>query len=169
MNLTVTTPSDREIEMTRVFNAPAHLVYRALTEPSLLKRWCLGPDGWEMILCEMDLRVGGAYRHRWRSIAEGAEFGFRGKFLEIVPNVRLVATEVFEDFGQPVPDLSQADLEAGAGINTSVLTEGADGKTTLTLTCLYPSREVRDLVLQTGMEHGVEASYNRLEELLRSS
>jgi len=90
--LKVTTPSDREIVMTRVFDAPRHLVFEALSKPELVKQWLLGPPGWTMPVCEVDLRVGGAYRFLWRG-PDGAEMGSRGVFREVVPPERLVATE----------------------------------------------------------------------------
>ena len=152
--LTVTTPSDREIAMTRVFQAPRRLVWDAHTKPELLKRWLLGPDGWSMPVCEVDLRVGGAYRWVWRRDKDGTEMASGGVYKEIVAPERLVATERFEQPWYP-----------GEGLNTLVLTESG-GKTTLTQTMLYASREIRDGVLKSGMETGVEASYDRLETML---
>jgi len=152
-NLKVTTPSDREIAMTRVFDAPRHLVFRALTTPELVQKWLLGPPGWTMPVCEMDLRVGGAYRFLWRG-ADGAEMGTRGVFREIAPPERFVATEQFDKPWYP-----------GEALVTYLLVEQG-GKTTLTLTVLYASREARDGVLKSGMERGVAMSYDRLAELL---
>jgi uncharacterized protein YndB with AHSA1/START domain len=154
-NLKVTTPTDREIAMTRVFNAPRRLVFDALSRPELVKQWLLGPPGWTMPVCEVDLRVGGAYRFQWRG-PDGAEMGTRGVFREIAPPERFVATERFDDPWYP-----------GESLVTYVLTEQA-GKTTLTLTVLYESREARDGVLKSGMEKGVAMSYDRLEQLLAS-
>jgi uncharacterized protein YndB with AHSA1/START domain len=151
--LQVTTPTGREIVMTRVFDAPRHLVFEALTKPELLKRWLLGPPGWSMPVCEIDLRIGGAYRYVWRN-ETGHEMGMGGVYREIVPPERLVATEKFEQSWYP-----------GEAVGTFVLTEEA-GKTTLTQIMLYESREARDVVLQSPMESGVTASYNRLAELL---
>jgi len=152
-NLKVTTPSDREIAMTRVFDAPRHLVFRALTTPELVQKWLLGPPGWTMPVCEMDLRVGGAYRFLWRG-TDGAEMGTRGVFREIAPPERFVATEQFDKPWYP-----------GEALVTYLLVEQG-GKTTLTLTVLYASREARDGVLKSGMERGVAMSYDRLAELL---
>jgi uncharacterized protein YndB with AHSA1/START domain len=152
--LTVTTPSEREIAMTRVFHAPRRLVWDAHTKPELLKRWLLGPDGWSMPVCEVDLRVGGKYRWVWRRDKDGTEMTSGGDFREIVAPERLVSTERFEQPWYP-----------GEGLNTLVLTESG-GKTTLTQTMLYDSREIRDGVLKSGMETGVEASYDRLERML---
>lgn len=154
-NLKVTTPSDREIAMTRVFDAPRHLVFRALTTPELVQKWLLGPPGWTMPVCEMDLRVGGAYRFLWRG-ADGAEMGTRGVFREIAPPERFVATEQFDKPWYP-----------GEALVTYLLVEQG-GKTTLTLTVLYASREARDGVLKSGMERGVATSYDRLADLLAS-
>ena len=151
--LKVTTPTDREIVMTRVFDAARRLVFDALTKPELVKQWLLGPPGWTMPVCEIDLRVGGAYRYLWRN-ADGTEMGMRGVILDIVVPERLVATEKFDQSWYP-----------GEALDTTVLTEQA-GKTTLTLTVRYESRETRDAVLKTPMESGVAAGYDRLAELL---
>lgn len=128
--LQVTTPSDREIAMTRVFDAPRRLVWDALTKPELLKRWFYGPPGWTLAVCEMDLRVGGAYRWVW-SGPNGAPMGVRGVYREIVRPERIVASEKFDESWYP-----------GEALDTTVLTEHA-GKTTLTLTVLYESKEAR--------------------------
>src|SRR6185295_13245583 len=152
----VTTPTDREIEVERDFNAPRQLVFDAFTKPELVKRWLLGPDGWSMPVCEIDLRVGGALRYLWRH-SDGREMGLRGVFREIARPARLVHTEVFDHPWYP-----------GEAVDTAVLTEGR-GKTTLTTTVLYASQEIRDAVLKSGMETGVARSYDRLEEILASS
>jgi uncharacterized protein YndB with AHSA1/START domain len=152
-NFKVTTPTDREIAMTRVFNAPRHLVFGALSKPELVKQWLFGPPGWTMPVCEIDLRVGGAYRFQWRG-PDGTEMGTRGVFREIAPPERFVATERFDDPWYP-----------GEALVTYVLVEHG-GKTTLTLTVLYESREARDGVLKTPMEKGVAMSYDQLEQLL---
>jgi uncharacterized protein YndB with AHSA1/START domain len=141
--------------MTRVFNAPRQLVFGALTKPELVKQWLLGPPGWTMPVCEIDLRVGGAYRFQWRG-TDGAEMGTRGVFREIAPPERFVATERFDNPWYP-----------GESLVTYLLVEQG-GKTTLTLTVLYESREARDGVLKSGMEKGVAMSYDRLEQLLGS-
>jgi uncharacterized protein YndB with AHSA1/START domain len=154
--LQITTPSDRELAMTRVFDAPRRLVFDALTKPELVRRWLLGPDGWSMPVCEIDLRVGGSLRYLWRH-ADGREMGMRGVFREIVRPERLVHTEVFDDPWYP-----------GEGLDTVVLKE-VRGKTTLTSTVRFESKEVRDAVLKTPMESGVARSYDRLEEILASS
>jgi uncharacterized protein YndB with AHSA1/START domain len=149
----VTTPSDLEIAMTRVFSAPRRLVFDALTKPELVKQWLLGPAGWTMPICEIDLRVGGAYRYVWRH-ADGKEMGMGGVFREIVAPERIVHSERFEQPWYP-----------GEALVTNVLVEQG-GKTTLTLTSRFDSRETRDGVLKSGMEKGVTVSYDRLEQLL---
>lgn len=151
--LKVTTPSDREIVLTRVFDAPRHLVFDAFSKPELLKRW-FGPRGWSLVVCEVDLRVGGGFRFVLRG-PDGKEMGMRGVYREIVPPERSVHMESFDDY----PGESQV---------TAVFVEEG-GKTTMTATVLYPSREVRDAVIQSGMEHGAAESYDRLAELLASA
>ena len=150
--LKVTTPSDREIVLTRVFDAPRSLVFDALTKPELLKRW-FGPRGWSLVVCEIDLRVGGKWRFVLRG-PDGHEMGMRGVYREIVPPDRSVHTESFDDY-------------PGESIVTTVLVEQG-GKTTLTGTILYESKEIRDAVINSGMEHGAAESHDRLAELLAS-
>jgi uncharacterized protein YndB with AHSA1/START domain len=148
--LRVTTPSDREIVLTRIFDAPRDLVFDAFSKPELLKRW-FGPRGWSLVVCEVDFKVGGGFRFVLRG-PDGREMGMRGVYKEIVPPERSVHMESFDDY----PGESQV---------TAVLVEQG-GKTTLTATVLYPSREVRDIVLKSGMEHGAAESYDKLAELL---
>jgi uncharacterized protein YndB with AHSA1/START domain len=149
----VTTPSDRELMITRVFDAPRKLVFKALTTPELLKRWLSGPPGWSMEVCEVDLRVGGSYRFVW-SGRDGKQMGMGGAYLEVVPPERYVATELFDEAWYP-----------GAAVVTTNLVE-QNGKTTMTLSVLYESREVRDGVLKSPMEQGVALGYDKLEALL---
>jgi uncharacterized protein YndB with AHSA1/START domain len=153
--LQITTPSEREIVMSRVFDAPRSLVFDAWTKPELLKRWLGVRGGWSMAVCEVDLRVGGAYRFVWRG-PDGAEMGMGGVYREIVPPERLVATESFDDPWYP-----------GEALDTTVLVE-AGGKTTATTTVLYASEEIRDAVLESGMARGVAESYDMLAEYLAS-
>jgi uncharacterized protein YndB with AHSA1/START domain len=153
--LTITAHGDREIVMTRSFEAPRNLVFDAFTKPELVRRWLLGPDGWSMPVCEIDLRVGGTYRYVWRH-AKGHQMGMGGVYREIVPPERIVSTENFDEAWYP-----------GEGVGTLVFTE-RNGKTTVTQTVLYESREARDSVLKSPMEQGVEAGYRRLEEILVS-
>jgi uncharacterized protein YndB with AHSA1/START domain len=151
--LEVTTPSDRELALIRVFNAPRRLVFDCFTKPELLKRWGLGPREWALTECEIDLRPGGA----WRFVMTrntGEKMVMFGAYREIAAPERIVQTERFEQPWYP-----------GEGLNTSTFVE-QDGKTTMTITCLYDSRETRDTVLKSGMEGGASVSYDRLAELL---
>jgi uncharacterized protein YndB with AHSA1/START domain len=150
--LKVVTPTDREIVMTRVFDAPRHLVWDAFTKPELLKRW-FGPRGWSMVVCEVDLRVGGGFRFVLHS-PDGKDMGMRGVYREIVAPERSVHMESFDDY----PGESQV---TGAFVEQG-------GQTTLIATVLYPSQEVRDIVIKSGMEHGAAESYDKLAELLAS-
>jgi uncharacterized protein YndB with AHSA1/START domain len=151
-SFTVTTPSDREIRMTRLFNAPRGLVFEAMTRPEHVREWWgrLG-DGYSVPVCEIDLRVGG----RWRFVNRHphGEAAFHGEYREITPPGRVVFTEIFEEF----PD--------SVSVVTAELTEEG-GKTRLTATVCYPSVEVRDMVLGTGMSTGARISYDRLADLV---
>jgi uncharacterized protein YndB with AHSA1/START domain len=153
--LKITTGGDRELVMTRVFDAPRRLVFEALTRADLLQRWFLGPDGWTLPVCEIDLRAGGAYRYVWRNV-DGTEMGMGGVFREVVPPERIVNTERYDESWYP-----------GEAQVTTVLTE-QEGKTIMTITVLYESREALDAVLSSGMEEGVVAGYDRLAGLLAS-
>lgn len=148
----VTTPSDVEIATSREFDAPRELVFDAFTKPEHVSRWLLGPDGWSMPVCEIDLRVGGAWRWVWRNDSTGDEFGMSGVYREVERPSRVVHTEVYEG------DESIVTLE---------LTE-RDGRTTVVQTSRFASQGVRDAVLATGMTDGVDAGYARLTELLPS-
>jgi uncharacterized protein YndB with AHSA1/START domain len=152
-NLNVTTRGDREIVMTRSFNSPRKLVFDAFTKPELVKQWLLGPPGWSMPVCEIDLRVGGSYRYVWRK-AGVPDMGMGGVYREVVAPERIVCTEKFDRAWYP-----------GQAIGTLALVEQA-GKTTVTQTVLYESQEARDGILKSGMEKGVAASYDRLADLL---
>jgi uncharacterized protein YndB with AHSA1/START domain len=149
--LKVTTPSDREVCMTRTFDAPRHLVFEAFSKPELLKRWLLGPPGWEMIECRVALKPGDRYRYVWRH-ADGRQFGMGGVCREFVLNERVLNTELMD--GYP-----------GESLVHTVFTQQGN-QTLLTMTITYESREVRDAALKTGMERGVAASYDRLENIL---
>jgi uncharacterized protein YndB with AHSA1/START domain len=153
--LTVAAHGDREIVMTRVFDAPRHLVFEANTKPELLKRWLGVRGGWTLKVCEVDLKVGGAYRYVWWKESAGLEMGCGGVFREIAAPERIVCTEVFDD-----------PWYEGECVNTTVLTEQG-GATTLTVTMSFESREARDGVLRSPMERGVAESYNMLDELLK--
>ena len=152
---TSTTPSDREIVLTRLFDAPRHLVFEAMSKPEHVKRWwgCLD-ERFSMPVCEIDFRPGGKYRFVGRG-PEGNYPAFYGEYREIDAPGRVVFTEFFE----PFPDVES--------VVTSVLTEEG-GKTRLTVTCLYPTMQVRDMVLSTGMATGAGISYDRLEEVAAS-
>ncbi len=155
--LQLTAPGEREIVMTRVLDAPRQLVFDALTKPELVRRWLLGPPGWSMPVCEIDLRVGGKYRYVWRQDSDGTEMGMGGVYREIVVPERLVTTERFDEAWYP-----------GEAVGTLVLVEQR-GRTTVTQTMRYESREARDAVLKSGMEKGVAASYDRLADLLAAT
>ena len=146
----VTLPTDEQILITREFDAPRHLVYKAWTTPELVRRWWSAGRG-EVTLAEIDLRVGG----RWRYVMvadEGFEVGFHGEYREIVPDERLVSTEVFE--GMP-------DAEA---LDTITLTE-SDGRTTLTLLVEHSSKGDRDAHINSGMEDGLQTALDLLEQV----
>lgn len=153
--LQVATPTDREILITRVFAAPRQMVWDAMTKPDLVKRWLSGPPGWEMTACEGEARVGESFRWAWRG-PDGMEMAMRGAYRAVEPPARIVRTERFEIGCAP---------QAGEQIGTLVLTE-RDGRTTLTLTLEYPSKEARDGAIASGMEHGMAAGYERLDALL---
>jgi uncharacterized protein YndB with AHSA1/START domain len=149
--LTISTPTDREVMLSRDFDAPPSLVFDALTKPELLKRW-YGPTGWTMEVCEIDLRVGGKWRFVSRN-PNGKVIGQFGVYHEIERPLRLVNTESWEDW------------EAGETLVTNSLAN-ENGRTKLTSTIRFPSREVRDVVLKSGLEHGAEAGYQKLAEVL---
>jgi uncharacterized protein YndB with AHSA1/START domain len=151
--LNVTTPTDREIVVTRVFNAPRNLVFDAWTSPKYLPHWMLGPDGWTMPVCEIDLRPGGSWHFVWRH-SNGKEMEMRGEYREVKPPERVVSSE---SWGPDWPET----------LNTVVLSERA-GKTTATITLLYTSKQARDAALKTGMKQGMALSYDRLENYLSS-
>jgi uncharacterized protein YndB with AHSA1/START domain len=150
---TVTLPTDEQILITRAFAAPRELVYEAWTTPALVERWWHANRG-RVTLAEIDLRVGGS----WRSVAvtdDGTEVGFHGEYREIVPNERIVSTEVYE--GAPGPGT----------VNTLTL-QDADGGTMLTILVECPSKEVRDAIIESGMEAGMQDALSLLEEVASS-
>jgi uncharacterized protein YndB with AHSA1/START domain len=148
---TFTTPSDREVVITRVVDAPRTLVWEVWTDPEHVPNWLLGPEGWTMPVCEIDLRPGGAWHYVWRK-ADGSELDMHGSYREVTPPERLVSTE---SWGGDWPET----------INTLTLTDEA-GKTTITQTVLYPSQEARDAALETGMKDGAAQSFDRLADYL---
>lgn len=151
----VTTPSDREVAITRVVNAPRALVFDAYTKPDLVKRWLGGPPGWSFAICEIDATVGGSYRYLWRG-PDGVEMGMRGVFREVVRPERIVSTEVFD----------QSWYDGDAVGTVSFVEQG--GKTTITTTVRYASKEIRDTVLKSPMAEGMAAGFNGLDALLAS-
>ena len=151
--LTVSTPADRQIVMTRVFSAPAARVYEGLTTPALLKQW-LAVRGLTMTSVTSDMRPGGRYRFE-ATHRDGSPLAWGGEVREVVPNRRIVQTEAFD--GYP-----------GEALNTTTLDE-RDGKTTMTVTLEYPSREIRDAVLATGMADGASEAYDNLQRLIAKS
>ena len=148
----VATPSDREITVVRVFEAPRELIWDCHTKPDLVKRWMLGPPGWSMPVCEIDLRVGGAYRYVWRNDADGSSFGSKGLHREIAAPERLVTTESMDGFD-------------GEAVNTLTFTEEG-GRTIVSTNMLFASKEARDGALQSGMSDGMAMGYDRLETIL---
>ena len=146
---------EREIVMTREFDAPRHLVYEALTTPALIRRWLGVMEGWSMAVCDVDLRVGGSFRYQWRGPG-GVTLGMRGVYREIFRDQRIVSSEVFDESWYP-----------GEAVGTVELVERS-GRTTLTTTVLYSSREARDAVLKSPMESGVAKAYDQLDVVLAS-
>lgn len=151
-------PSDHEVKVTRSFNAPRALVYEMYTTPSFMQRWMLGPPGWTMPVCEMDVRVGGKYRWRWRSEQDGKEFGFHGTFREVDPPRRLVHMEYY--------DPGDVGGEMGNGALITVEFSEAAGVTTMTTLMDFGSKEARDAAMSTGMTDGMEMSYQLLDGVL---
>ena len=152
----VTLPADTQILITREFDAPKHLVWKAWTTPELVRRWWHANRG-EMTVCEIDLRVGGTWRYAM-DVEGFGEVGFHGEYREIVPNERLVSTEAYE--GIP-------DADAHASLNTLTLTE-VEGRTTLTVLVEHPTKEGRDMHIESGMEAGMQDAMDLLEEVASS-
>jgi uncharacterized protein YndB with AHSA1/START domain len=148
---TLTTPSDRELVVIRAFDAPRELVWETWTSPEHVPNWLLGPEGWTMPVCEIDLRPGGAWHFVWRR-DDGTEMEMRGEYREVVPPERLVNTEAW---GGDWPET----------LNTVVFDED-DGRTTVTVTTLYPSQEAREAAVATGMETGMNRSFDLLDDYL---
>ena len=150
---TYTTPSDREVVITRVVSAPRRVVFEAFTNTRHVPNWLIGPEGWTMPVCEIDLRPGGTWRYVYRK-NDGSEMTMQGSYREVVPPERLVSTE---SWGPEWPET----------VNTMVLTE-TGGLTTITITARYPSKEARDAALKTGMKSGMDQSFARLDSMLKS-
>lgn len=155
----VALPSDTEVRITRDFRAPRELVWQAHVDPELFQRWIGGYPGWSMLVCEMDVRVGGNFRWRWRFDEDGKEFGFHGDFREIEAPSRMVHAEYFDPgtMGGPMPTEPTIIL--------TTFTE-QDGITTLVVELGYESKESRDAAISTGMTDGMEVSYTRLDNLV---
>ena len=153
--LTVATQGDREVVFTRAFAAPRDLVFDCMTKPELVKRWLLGPPGWTMPVCEIDLRVGGKFRYVWRN-QDGRDMGLGGVYQEIAAPERIVHTETFDD-----------DWTGGQTLVTSTLSE-TGGRTTLTTSVLYANDKARQGALVSGMTDGMEYGYSRLDALLET-
>ena len=152
----VTTPSDLEVRIKRSFDAAPRLVYAAHTKPELVRRWLTGPDGWEMTVCDIDLRAGGKFRYEWRN-ADGREMGMGGGYREIEEPSRIVHTELFDE-----------DWTGGEVVTTTLFeADGAD-RTVLTVTTVYSSKEARDGAIASGMTSGLDTSYDKLAALLAS-
>ena len=152
-------PSDTEVLVKRSFDAPVKLVWRAYMEPDLMRRWCSGLPGWSMPVCEMDMRVGGKYRWRWRSDENGQEFGFTGEVLEVTPHAKIVHTQIFD----------AGDLGVSMGSEPSIITvtfQETNGITNMTTTIRFLSKADRDAAFATGMTDGMEMSYKLLDGVL---
>ena len=150
--LNVATPTDREIVITRVLDAPRNLVFDAMCKPELLKRWLYGPERWKLAVCDMDVRPGGKIRWVW-SDPDGKEMGLKVVYNDVVPPERLGHTELFDE-----------DWTGGETLVTITFTE-RDGKTTCAMTVLYSSMEARDAAVKTGMTDGMEMGYDRLDKI----
>jgi len=155
----VTLPSDREVRVTRTFNAPRQLVWDAHTKPELVQKWQVGYDGWDMPVCDMDVRVGGKYRWQWKSREDGKQFGFFGTYIEVNAPSKITHEEYYDpgdtNFAMPVGDPCIVSLE---------LSE-QNGVTTLVCNMKFASKEARDGAVSTGMTDGMEYSYGRLDDL----
>lgn len=154
--LKVEAKGDREIVMTREFNAGKDLVFDCFTKPELIKRWLYGPDGWSLDVCTVDLKVGGKYRYVWKYLKDGSTMGAGGTYREISGPDKLVQTESFDESWYP-----------GEALLTTTFVEKS-GRTYITINILYETKEGRDTVIKSPMEGGASQSYNRLETLLNS-
>jgi uncharacterized protein YndB with AHSA1/START domain len=152
VSVNVTLPSDREIMMTRLFDAPRSMVFDCYTKPELLKRW-MAPEGWQLVACENDARVGRTFRWEWLK-AGGRDMSVTGVYRDVVRPERIVRTELFEP-----------DWTGGETLGTLLLAE-QDGTTIMTMTVLYASQDARDTALEFGMKDGAAASYRQLDAML---
>ena len=167
--LKVTTPTNREIVMTRDFDAPRRLVWEAMTQPELMKRWMFTPPHWSWAKCDMDVRVGGKFRWVWNAPDGRVAMTISGEHREVTPPAKIVHTELMEmgpGAGPCGPE--GADADPWELLATIELTEQA-GRTRLVMTLLFPSKEARDGAAASGMEHGVAAGYDKLDDMLASN
>ena len=152
-------PSDTEVLVKRSFDAPVKLVWRAYLEPDLMRRWCSGPPGWSMPVCEMDMRVGGKYRWRWRSDENGQEFGFTGEVLEVTPHAKIVHTQIWDVI----------DPGDSMGSEPSIVTvtfHEVNSLTNVATSIKFASKADRDAAFATGMTDGMEMNYKLLDGVL---
>jgi uncharacterized protein YndB with AHSA1/START domain len=156
----VSTPSDREVLVKRSFDAPAKLVWRAYTEPDLMRRWLTAMPGWSMPVCEMTTQVGGKYRWRWRDNANGTEFGFMGEMLEVALHSKIVHTQIYD-----AGDTDFGSMGGEPSIITVTFNE-ANGITNVATSIKYASKADRDAAMSTGMTDGMEMSYQALDGVL---
>ena len=152
----VSTPSDQEVLIKRSFDATSDLVWRAYTEPELMRRWLTATPGWSMPVCEMTTDVGGTYRWRWRDEANGVEFGFTGEMLEVEPHSKIVHTQIYD------PGTVGGSMGDGASVITVTFNE-TDGITDVATLIKFASTADRDAAVSTGMTDGMEMSYKQLE------
>lgn len=158
----VSTPDDTSVVIKRSFAAPVPLVWRAYTEGELLKRWCQGPPGWSMPVCEMDSRTGGTYQWRWKDDSSGTEFGFQGRFLDVVEHRRIEHTQVYDAGNLGIP-------MGGKPWIVTVEFQDAGESTHVTTTITFASKEDRDSSMESGMTDGMEMNYQQLERTLTSA
>jgi uncharacterized protein YndB with AHSA1/START domain len=159
----VSLPSDTEVRVTRDFKAPRQLVWDAHTRPEIIQRWMLGPPGWSMPVCEMDLRPGGKYRWRWRSDENSQEFGFFGEFLEVEAPAQLSHSEYYDPGDMAEEPGGDMDASQPAIVHNT-FTE-TNGVTTLVTVMKFATKEIRDAAVSTGMTDGMEMGYARLDAM----
>ena len=164
----VTLPSDREVRVTRTFHAPRQLVWDAHTKPVLVQKWQSGYDGWDMPVCDMDVRVGGKYKWQWRSREDGKQFGFFGTYTEVNGPSKIVLEEYFDPGDIGGPGNIGGAMPAGDPCIVSLELSEQNGVTTLVCNMTYVSKEGRDGAVSTGMTDGMEYSYSRLDDMLGS-
>ena len=156
----LTLPTDEQILITREFDAPRHLVYKAMTTPELVRRWWHAKRG-EVTACEIDLRVGGKWRYAMVT-PDGFEVAFHGEYVELVPDERIVTREVYEGLPEGVSE------EQGSTVNTATFADAGDGRTELTLLIQTTSKFARDAIIESGMEDGLQDALGLLEETAQS-